>query len=131
MKFNKLIPELTVRDIEKTKSFYIDVLGFSLEYERKEDKFIFLSYEGSQLMFEEFHLNGWNVGELIYPLGRGVNFSIETSDIEGVRQRLLSAGYTLFKDTMINKYRANDVFYEEKEFLVQDTDGYLLRFVME
>ena len=52
MKFNRLIPELTVQDIEKTRQFYLDVLGFQLEYERKEDRFMFLSFEGSQFMFE-------------------------------------------------------------------------------
>lgn len=28
MKFNKLIPKLTVSDIEKSKQFYTDILGF-------------------------------------------------------------------------------------------------------
>lgn len=129
MKFNKLIPELTVCDIEKTKSFYIDILGFSLEYERKEDKFIFLSYEGSQLMFEEFHQSGWNVDELIRPFGRGVNFSIEVSCIERIRNCLVAMCYPLYKDIMINEYKANETVFVEKEFLVQDPDGYLLRFV--
>ena len=45
VEFNKLIPELTVRDIERTREFYVDVLGFELEYERQEDKFMFLSLE--------------------------------------------------------------------------------------
>lgn len=52
MRFNSLIPELTVSDIEKTKEFYINVLSFRIEYERPEDKFVFLSLEGNQLMFE-------------------------------------------------------------------------------
>ncbi len=42
MKFNVLIPELTVPDIEKTKKFHIDILGLKIEFERLEDKFIFL-----------------------------------------------------------------------------------------
>ena len=29
---------------------------------------------------------------------------------------------------MINKYKVNEIIYEDKEFLVQDPDGYLLRF---
>lgn len=41
MKFNSLIPELSVSNIEKSKSFYIS-LGFRIMYERKEDKFCFL-----------------------------------------------------------------------------------------
>ena len=62
MKFNSLIPELTVEDIERTKKFYIDILNFKVEYERSENKFIFLSLEENQMMVEQE--NGhWSVGE--------------------------------------------------------------------
>lgn len=50
MKFNRLIPELTVSNIEKTRQFYVNMLGFQVEYERKEDHFIFVSLEDSQLI---------------------------------------------------------------------------------
>ena len=53
MKYHSMIPELTISDIEITKDFYLNKLGFTLEYEREEDKFIFLSYNGSQFMFEQ------------------------------------------------------------------------------
>ena len=46
MKFNALIPELSVSDIEKSIYFYIDVLGFKIEYERPENKFVFISLDG-------------------------------------------------------------------------------------
>ena len=69
MKFNKMIPELTVSDINKTKEFYLNILDFKLEYEREADRFIFLSFEETQLMFEEMHENGWNVAEMSYPFG--------------------------------------------------------------
>lgn len=53
MEFNKLIPELTVKDIKRTREFYLNILQFKIEYERVEDKFMFLSFEDSQFMFEE------------------------------------------------------------------------------
>ena len=83
MEFNRLIPELTVSDLEKSKHFYVDLLGFCVEYERKEDKFAFLSLEGVQFMLEQWHEDGWNVGELSHPFGRGVNFSIEVQVQQG------------------------------------------------
>ena len=55
MKYHSMIPELTISDIEITKDFYLNKLGFTLEYEREEDKFIFLSYNRSQFMFEQIH----------------------------------------------------------------------------
>ena len=68
VKFNKLIPELSVSDINKSKEFYLS-LGFSIIYERVDDKFCFLELDGNQLMIEEVNEN-WNVGELEYPFGR-------------------------------------------------------------
>ena len=50
MKFNKLIPELTVSGINDSKKFYTEVLGFKIEYERINDKFAFLSLGEAQLM---------------------------------------------------------------------------------
>lgn len=128
MKFNKLIPELTVSDINKTKEFYLDILGFKVEYERKGDRFIFLSFEGTQMMFEEMHENGWNVAEMSYPFGRGINFSIEVEDIDMIYNKLILNEYPLYRPMMTNQYESNGEQITQKEFLVQDPDGYLLRF---
>ena len=51
MDFNKMIPELSVFDINKTKKFY-SRLGFKIEYERNDERFVFMSFQGSQFMFE-------------------------------------------------------------------------------
>lgn len=131
MEFNRMIPELAVGDITRTKEFYIDVLGFQLEYERKEDRFIFVSLEGSQFMFEEIHEDGWNVAEMVYPFGRGVNFAIEVDNIDIIYGKLVSKKYPLYRTMMVNRYESNGEYLEQKEFLVQDPDGYLLRFTQE
>ena len=131
MQFNRLLPELSVTDINKTKAFYIDLLGFKLEYERPENKFMFLSFEGSQLMFEEIHSDGWNTANFEYPLGRGINFSIETDNIDEIYQKLLDVDYPLYRPMMTSQYRMNDEWLVQKQFLVQDPDGYLLRFNQE
>ena len=127
MQFNKLVPELSVTDIEKSKNFYINVLHFKLEYERPEDKFAYLSYQGSQIMIEEIN-NHWSVGELEIPFGRGINFQIETDEIEQISQRLKDNGVKIYKDIFVSEYKAGDEVFVEKELLVQDPDGYLLRF---
>ena len=131
MQFNRLLPELSVTDISRTKAFYIDLLDFKLEYERPENKFMFLSFEGSQFMFEEIHTDGWNTADLEYPLGRGINFSVETDNIDVIYQKLLDAEYPLFRPMMTSRYRMNDEWLQQKQFLVQDPDGYLLRFNQE
>lgn len=131
MTFNRLIPELTVTNINQSKHFYIDLCHFQLEYERIKDKFAFLSLEGSQIMIEEIHTDGWNVDDLRYPFGRGINFSIEINDIDTLYKRLTLYHYPLYRPLMINTYKSNDKYIQQKEFLVQDPDGYLLRFTHE
>ena len=127
MEFNKLVPELSVTDIDASKHFYIDILKFKLEYERKDDKFAFLSYNGSQIMIEQINDN-WNVGELEYPFGRGINFQIETDENEEISKRLKENNIKIYKNIFKSKYVADGEVFEESELLVQDPDGYLLRF---
>lgn len=127
MNFNKLIPELTVFDLQATKEFY-DKLGFVVEYERPEENFTFMSLEGTQFMFEQLHEHGWNIGELTYPLGQGINFSVAVDDVNALYQRAKSAGLTLYKDIQTTGYEVNGVNEEQTEFLIQDPSGYLLRF---
>lgn len=127
MKFNRLIPELSVSNIEKSKNFYMNTLGFKLEYERTKDKFAFLSLGEAQIMIEE--VNGyWNTDKLEYPFGRGVNFQIEVNNLEEIRDRLIKNGIKLFRDIITSEYECSGDVLVQKEFLVQDLDGYLLRF---
>lgn len=126
MKFNSLIPELSVTDIEKSKEFYLN-LGFKIMYERKEDKFCFLYLEDNQIMIEEIN-NNWNVGEMKYPFGNGINISMSVSDIDSFYESIISKKIVLFRKIKTSKYRVDDIIYEDKEFLLQDPDGYLLRF---
>lgn len=126
MKFNSLIPELSVTNIEKSKEFYLN-LGFKIMYERKEDKFCFLYLEDNQIMIEEIN-NNWNVGEMKYPFGNGINISMTVSDIDSFYERIISKRIVLFRKIKTSKYRVDDIIYEDKEFLLQDLDGYLLRF---
>lgn len=127
MKFNALVPELSVTDIERSKWFYTELLGFQLEYERKNDKFAFLSLNNAQLMIEE--INGyWETGLLEYPLGRGINFQITVKDIQSIVNRLNQNAIPLFREPFVSEYTTGETVFKEIEFLVQDPDGYLLRF---
>lgn len=126
MKFNSLIPELSVTNIEKSKEFYLN-LGFKIMYERKEDKFCFLYLEDNQIMIEEIN-NNWNVGEMKYPFGNGINIGMTVSDIDSFYESIISKKIVLFRKIKTSKYRVDDIIYEDKEFLLQDPDGYLLRF---
>lgn len=126
MQFNSLIPELSVTDINKSKEFYLN-LGFKIKYERPEDKFCFLELEQNQIMIEQINDN-WNTGTLEYPFGRGINISMSISNVEELYNDIKNKNIKLFKELEIHTYRVDDKEYQDKEFLIQDPDGYLLRF---
>lgn len=81
MKYNHLIPELSVFDFNKSLNFYTKILGFTVEYDRPEYEFAYLSFQGSQLMIEQGKDNKespWYTGELVYPRGRGVHLQLDS-----------------------------------------------------
>ena len=124
--YNSLIPELSVSNIDISKKFYLD-LGFKIRYERKENKFCFLQLEGNQIMIEENNDNR-NTGKLEHPYGRGINLSMAVSNIEKMYEILKEKNIKFFLDLEIHEYRIDDKISYDKEFLIQDPDGYLLRF---
>jgi catechol 2,3-dioxygenase-like lactoylglutathione lyase family enzyme len=127
MEFNRLIPELAVSDLGKSLEFYTKALGFKVEYQRPESKFAFLSYNGSQIMLEESS-GKWQTGKLEQPFGRGVNFQIETDDAVQLADSIKNQGHALKMEPKENWYRKGSRLLGQKEFLVMDPDGYLLRF---
>ena len=124
--FNSLIPELSVSNIEKSVEFYKKI-GFKVIYKRLENKFCFLELEHNQLMIEEINDN-WNTAILEYPFGRGINISMSVLDIEKMYNNLKDKNIEIFIELECHTYKVNEVIYKDKEFLIQDPDGYLLRF---
>ena len=69
------------------------------------------------------------MGELTYPLGRGINFSIEVDEIDQLYDRVVQNHILFYRDLMVSRYQANEALIEQREFLIQDLSGYLLRFM--
>ena len=126
--FNKNIPELSVTNLSKSLDFY-KTAGFKIEYERPENKFAFISLGEIQFMLQEITDNDkWEVAPLIYPFGNGINFQLEVVNIELIYNNFKNNNYKIAYDIEENWYRQNDKSLGNKEFLIQDPDGYLLRF---
>ena len=131
MVFNKNIPELAVTNLDNSIKFY-KTCGFKIEYERKEDLFVFLSLGEIQFMLQEITADDkWQVGKLEYPFGRGINFQLEVNDVSKIYNDLIKAGYQVQYPIEENWYREGDKLLGNKEFLVMDPDGYLLRFAQD
>lgn len=123
-----LVPELTVTDIEVSLRFY-RTAGFSVRFERDEPPFAYLDHGFAQLMLEQDHQSSWNVAPLEYPFGRGINLQIEVPDCSAVEDALRREGHSIFQSAKDSWYRTGAVVEEgQRELLVHDPDGYLLRF---
>lgn len=129
MQYNKLVPELIVSNLAASKVFWIDYLGFELSYERVEEDFIYLDLHGVQFMLEQVQEGQWITAALEAPLGRGINFQIEVLALVPILNRLSAAHWPLFAEPEERWYRADQIEHGQRQFLVQDPDGYLLRLV--
>jgi catechol 2,3-dioxygenase-like lactoylglutathione lyase family enzyme len=126
---NALVPELSVRDLEASLRFYCDLLGFAVVYARLEEGFAFLERDGCQLMLDQIGLGRtWQTGPLEPPLGRGINLQLRISGLAGPLARIEAAGVPLFLPLETREYRVGEQIARQRQFCVQDADGYLLRF---
>ena len=127
----KLVPEFYCFDLKQSLNFYVKFLGFSIKYQRPEENFVYLELEGVEIMLEEY-LAGkdriWETGALERPLGRGVNFQIEIRDTKKLYERLKTNEIDIYHDLECKTYRVGKENITQHQFLVQDPDGYLLRF---
>ena len=129
MNWNQMLPELDVFNLEDSLYFYIDLIGFHIVYDRKEDKFAFLQFEDVQIMIQQIDKenNKWETGKLEYPLGVGINFQIDVTNIDEIYNRLKKSNYKIFVEMEEHWYRKENILMGCREFLVQDPNGYLLR----
>ena len=121
-----MIPEFIVSDYQKSLAFYKS-LGFTIHFERPEQKFGFLLLKDIPLMLHE--TTNWVTGEMHYPYGRGLNLSFIVKDVEALYVKCKRLKYPIFVDLKTSRYRQGDgKDIVTREFCIQDPDGYLLRF---
>lgn len=126
--WNALVPELSVTNFDRSLRFYQSELGFSVRFQRHDPPFAYLDLGPVQIMIEQHTNDSWVTGEMTQPLGRGINFQIELPDIMAIHARLKAASYPLFEELQENWYETDTALSGQREFLVQDPDGYLFRF---
>ncbi len=131
MQRNKLVPELMVTDLNASLEFWVSWVGFNVAYQRLDEGFAYLDLNGAQVMLEQIdpRANQWQTAALDLPLGRGMNLQIDVAAVGPVIERLDAAAYPMFQPCKDVWYRAGEVEVGQREFLVQDPDGYLVRLV--
>lgn len=134
MKAPALVPELMVTDIARSLAFWQGVLGFRILWDRPEEGFACLERDGARVMLDELpkgRPHAWEVAPADPPFGRHVNLEITLPAIAPVLAALEAAGWPLFRPSREATYRLGEGSVTVREFLVQDPDGYLLRFAEE
>jgi hypothetical protein len=90
-----------------------------------------LERQGSRIMLEELVLGSarsWVAAPPEAPFGRGINLQIETDAVDVLYACVQKAEAKIFLPIEERWYRAGDVELGNRQFMVQDPDGYLLRF---
>ena len=126
--FADLVPELSVSNIQASLSFWRDLLGFDIAYDRPDARFAYLVRGRLQVMLCE--LNGrWETADMQRPFGRGINFQMVVDRIDPILSALDEAKWPLYEPPNQAWYRVGNQDVGQREFLVQDPDGYLIRLV--
>ena len=124
-----LVPELLVADLNTSLRFWRDVCGFTVLFDRPDEGFAYLDLDGAQIMLDEIgKTRDWVTGPLESPFGRGVNFQVTVPALEPMLAALARANWPLFMEPEQKWYRTGAVETGVHQFLVQDPDGYLIRF---
>ncbi len=130
MKTQRIIPELDVSDLKTALGFYVGVIGFVRLYERPEEKFAYLDLNGAEIMLQEAAGPGrrFRTAPLEYPYGRGINLQIEVDDAAALFERVRECGVRAVIPLEEKWYRSGKAELGNRQFVVADPDGYLLRF---
>ena len=126
----RIIPEFDVTSLSSSLEFYKTLLGFVVLYDRPEERFAMIDLDGARIMLEEADGPGrrFRTAALERPFGRGVNLQIEVGDARALHQRVVEAGHDPLVPLEERWYRSAGVELGNRQFVLSDPDGYLLRF---
>ncbi len=123
--FAAIVPEFIVLDFKRSRAFWCEVLGFQVVFER--EGFAYLRQKEVEVMIAA-STGHWETAPLEPPLGRGLNFQMFIGSADDFAKRITGHGWPLYREVHDGWYRSGGVDRGYRQVLVQDPDGYLLRF---
>ena len=124
-----LVPELLVADLGRSLDFWCGICGFGIRYDRREQGFAYVERGSAHVMLEELGVSrNWVPAAMEKPYGRGVNFQVGVDAIAPILECLAGREWSLFMEPEDKWYLTDDGEVGVRQFLVQDPDGYLVRF---
>lgn len=116
MSFGKTTPILRIFDEAKARDFYVDFLGFKVDWEHRFESglplYMQLSKDGCVLHLSEHHGDG----------SPGTALRIETDELEAFHQQLLAADYKYAKPGL------EDTPWGSRDMTIADPFGNRLTF---
>ena len=124
-----LVPELDVSNLNLSREFYVDLIGFNEVFSRPDDAFVYLRLGRSDLMLQQADGPGrrFRTAPLAQPYGRGINLQIAHPDLETAYKRLHASRATIVVPWETKTYRTGTTEVHVDQFVVADPDGYLIR----
>lgn len=124
-----LVPELGVTDIGASLAFWRDLCGFAVLWDRPEEGFACLERDGARIMLDQLGgTRDWLAAPAERPLGRGMNLEIAVASLAPLLTALEAAAWPFFLPVEEKSYRVGAGAVRVRQFIVQDPDGYLVRF---
>ena len=122
----RMVPELHVTDVAASLDFWCGSLGFEIAYRRTEERFAYLERpEGAQIMVCQ--RNGrFETGPMQAPLGQGIMLQVYVDDLCPILTALTARAWPLYLEPREVWRRTGDREGGQREFFVQDPDGYLI-----
>ena len=117
---------MMVRHYPTTLDWWTALMAMTPVFTRPAQKLAFLQHaDGAQVMIYERD-GDWEVGPMEPPFGRGAVIQVFVTDVRAVHARFAAAGHP-FYEGLREKWRDwGDRLGGQREFLVQDPDGYLI-----
>jgi catechol 2,3-dioxygenase-like lactoylglutathione lyase family enzyme len=118
--------EMMVSDYPTSLRFWTAALGFSVAFERPAQKLACLERpDGAQVML--YQRDGdWETGPMEQPYGRGLVIQIYVADAGDAARRVQAFGAPFYVPPREKWRDWGDRLGGQREFLVQDPDGYLV-----
>jgi len=114
--FLQVIPVLRIFDVAKAKEYYVDFLGFSVDWEHRFEEnfplYMQISRGGLVIHLSEHHGDG----------SPGANLYVRMNGIEEFHRELLGKQYRYARPGL------EDTFHNSKEICVRDPFGNQIRF---
>lgn len=124
-----LMAEMMVTDYPKTLAFWTGPAGFTVAFTRPAQKLACLVHpDGAQIMI--YQRDGdWETGVMEPPYGRGMVVQVYVADVDKAAQAMGAAGVPFYVAPREKWRDWGDRLGGQREFLVQDPDGYLVMVV--